>query len=44
VTPDKRKVFLHAEKRILEALQRGLAALWEPSRNTFSVNDALGVA
>ncbi|KAL4438704.1 hypothetical protein ABPG77_006308 [Micractinium sp. CCAP 211/92] len=43
VTPDKRKVFLHAEKKILEAFQQGLAALWEPSRYTYGVNDALGV-
>ncbi|KAI7836307.1 hypothetical protein COHA_009815 [Chlorella ohadii] len=41
VTPDKRKVFLHAEKKVLAALTEGLQALWEPSRNTYAVNDAV---
>jgi DNA mismatch repair ATPase MutL len=43
VTPDKRKVFLHAEQRIMAAFQQGLQALWEPSRNTYDVQDTLGV-
>jgi hypothetical protein len=37
------QVFLHHEKKILEAFQQGLQALWEPSRFTYGVNDALGV-
>ncbi|PRW39172.1 mismatch repair endonuclease PMS2 [Chlorella sorokiniana] len=41
VTPDKRKVFLHAEKKVLAAFTEGLQALWEPSRNTYAVNDAV---
>ncbi|PSC67581.1 DNA mismatch repair PMS1 isoform X3 [Micractinium conductrix] len=43
VTPDKRKVFLHAEKKILEAFKQGLEGLWEPSRFTYGVQDALGL-
>eukprot|EP00887_Chlorella_sp_A99_P005158 scaffold40.g5158.t1 len=39
VTPDKRK-----EKAILSAFQRALQQLWEPSRFTYGVNDALGLA
>jgi DNA mismatch repair protein PMS2 len=38
VTPDKRKVFLHAEHAAMTALQQGLAALWEPSRSRYAVN------
>jgi DNA mismatch repair protein PMS2 len=38
VTPDKRKVFLHAEHAAMTALQRGLSALWEPSRSRYAVN------
>lgn len=37
------QVFLHAEKQILGAFQEALAALWEPSRNTYAVNDAVQV-
>jgi len=38
VTPDKRKVFLHAEHAAMTALQQGLSALWEPSRSRYAVN------
>ena len=41
VTPDKRKVFLHDEKTVLEVLQQGLADLWEPSRSTYAVIDSV---
>jgi DNA mismatch repair protein PMS2 len=41
VTPDKRKVFIHSEAAVLEAFLKGLHALWEPSRFTYGVNNAL---
>jgi len=43
VTPDKRKVFLHEEKMLVREFKNGLLRLWEPSRFTYGVNDALGV-
>ena len=42
VTPDKRKVFLHAEHAAMTALQQGLTELWEPSRSRYAVNGAVG--
>ena len=41
--PATPQVFLHGEKRIMESFQLGLQALWEPSRCTYDVNDALGL-
>ena len=41
VTPDKRRVFLAAEGRVLAALAAGLAELWEPSRSTYTLQTAL---
>ena len=41
VTPDKRKVFLHAEAAAMKALQQGLSDLWEPSRSRYAVNGAV---
>ena len=38
VTPDKRTVFMGAEKALLDGLRAGLEHLWEPSRNTYAVN------
>ena len=38
VTPDKRTVFMGAEKALLDGLRAGLERLWEPSRNTYAVN------
>lgn len=43
VTPDKRKVFLHEEKMLIREFKNGLLRLWEPSRFTYGVNDALGM-
>ncbi|RUS28171.1 hypothetical protein BC938DRAFT_482215 [Jimgerdemannia flammicorona] len=37
VSPDKRTIFLHDEKRIVEALTEELSALFEPSRSTFAI-------
>ena len=31
------QVFLHAEKKILEAFKQGLEGLWEPSRFTYGM-------
>jgi len=42
VTPDKRKIFLHAEAAVMTALQRGLSDLWEPSRAQYVVNSTVG--
>lgn len=44
MTPDKRKVFLHAEKALMEGFQAALQQLWEPSRSTYAVHDALGLS
>ena len=41
VTPDKRKIFLHEEKLMLEQFQTALLKLWEPSRNTYGVTHAV---
>lgn len=39
VNPDKREVFLTEEVTVLANLKEGLLRLWEPTRNTFSVQD-----
>ncbi|KAL0023381.1 hypothetical protein WJX79_000253 [Trebouxia sp. C0005] len=39
VTPDKRKVFLHHEAEVLQALQEALQQLWESARFTYHVNN-----
>ncbi|DBA95699.1 hypothetical protein WJX82_003265 [Trebouxia sp. C0006] len=39
VTPDKRKVFLHHEAEMLQALQEALQQLWESARFTYQVNN-----
>ncbi|KAK9825372.1 hypothetical protein WJX81_005933 [Elliptochloris bilobata] len=41
VTPDKRKTFLHHEDELLNALQKALQELWEPSRSTFAINNVV---
>ncbi|KAK9789027.1 hypothetical protein WJX73_005134 [Symbiochloris irregularis] len=41
LTPDKRKVLLHEEGALLEALQSALEQAWEPSRSRFAVSQAL---
>ncbi|KAF9579213.1 Mismatch repair endonuclease pms2, partial [Lunasporangiospora selenospora] len=40
VSPDKRTIFLHNERTIVEELRTKLAELFEPSRSTFSVSQA----
>jgi DNA mismatch repair protein PMS2 len=37
VTPDKRRVMLHAEEELLGALREALTAAYEPSRGTYAV-------
>lgn len=38
VTPDKRTVFLHDERRIVDAVREALKAHWEPSRSRYKIN------
>ncbi|KAF9933383.1 Mismatch repair endonuclease pms2 [Linnemannia zychae] len=40
VSPDKRTIFLHNERRIVEELRDKLTELFEPSRSTFAVSEA----
>jgi hypothetical protein len=40
VTPDKRRVMLHAEDALLSALREALTAAYEPSRGTYAVGAA----
>ncbi|KAG0286996.1 Mismatch repair endonuclease pms2 [Linnemannia gamsii] len=40
VSPDKRTIFLHNERRIVEELRNKLTELFEPSRSTFAVSEA----
>ncbi|KAF8941826.1 hypothetical protein BGZ47_007144 [Haplosporangium gracile] len=40
VSPDKRTIFLHNERRIVEELRNKLTELFEPSRSTFVVSEA----
>ncbi|KAF9341630.1 Mismatch repair endonuclease pms2 [Linnemannia elongata] len=40
VSPDKRTIFLHNERRIVEELRNELTKLFEPSRSTFAVSQA----
>ena len=40
VTPDKRRVMLHAEDELLSALHDALTAAYEPSRGTLAVGQA----
>ncbi|KAF9124006.1 hypothetical protein BGW39_008531 [Mortierella sp. 14UC] len=40
VSPDKRTIFLHNERRIVEELRNKLTELFEPSRSTFAVSQA----
>ncbi|KAF9980169.1 hypothetical protein BGZ75_008747 [Mortierella antarctica] len=40
VSPDKRTIFLHDERRIVEELRNKLTELFEPSRSTFAVSEA----
>ncbi|KAI9146517.1 hypothetical protein BKA69DRAFT_1130667 [Paraphysoderma sedebokerense] len=37
VTPDKRTIFLHDEKKIIESLREEFTKLFEPSRFTYSI-------
>ncbi|RUS22609.1 mismatch repair endonuclease PMS2 [Endogone sp. FLAS-F59071] len=37
ISPDKRTIFLHDEKQLLEALADELVALFEPSRSTYVI-------
>lgn len=39
VTPDKRKVLLHHEAQLLQALQEALQQLWESARFTYQVSN-----
>ncbi|CAO3574067.1 unnamed protein product [Mortierella alpina] len=40
VSPDKRTIFLHNERMIVEELRNKLAELFEPSRSTFAISEA----
>ncbi len=40
VTPDKRRIMLHAEEELLAALHAALLATWAPSMETFAVGGA----
>ncbi|KAF9109505.1 Mismatch repair endonuclease pms2 [Mortierella sp. AM989] len=40
VSPDKRTIFLHNERMIVEELRTKLTELFEPSRSTFAVSEA----
>ncbi|KAF9962656.1 hypothetical protein BGZ70_008009 [Mortierella alpina] len=40
VSPDKRTIFLHNERMIVEELRNKLTELFEPSRSTFAVSEA----
>jgi DNA mismatch repair protein PMS2 len=40
VSPDKRTIFLHNERRIVEELRDKLTELFEPSRSTFAISEA----
>ncbi|KAF9571249.1 hypothetical protein EC968_000792 [Mortierella alpina] len=40
VSPDKRTIFLHNERMIVEELRYKLTELFEPSRSTFAVSEA----
>jgi len=40
VTPDKRRIMLHAEERLMSALQQALRATYDPSNATFAVDGA----
>ncbi|KAG0271166.1 Mismatch repair endonuclease pms2 [Linnemannia exigua] len=40
VSPDKRTIFLHNERRLVEELRNKLTELFEPSRSTFAVSEA----
>ncbi|KAF9918398.1 hypothetical protein BX616_008958 [Lobosporangium transversale] len=40
VSPDKRTIFLHNERMIIEELRTKLTELFEPSRSTFAVSQA----
>ncbi|KAG0373157.1 Mismatch repair endonuclease pms2 [Mortierella sp. AD032] len=39
VSPDKRTIFLHNERRLVEELRNKLTELFEPSRSTFTVSE-----
>ncbi|KAG0057112.1 Mismatch repair endonuclease pms2 [Gryganskiella cystojenkinii] len=40
VSPDKRTIFLHDERMLVEELRTKLTEFFEPSRNTFAVSEA----
>ncbi|KAG0364939.1 hypothetical protein BC939DRAFT_461161 [Gamsiella multidivaricata] len=40
VSPDKRTIFLHNERMLVEELRNKLTELFEPSRSTFAVSEA----
>ncbi|KAF9215690.1 hypothetical protein BGZ59_000570 [Podila verticillata] len=40
VSPDKRTIFLHNERMIIEEIRNKLTELFEPSRSTFAVSEA----
>ncbi|KAG0304576.1 Mismatch repair endonuclease pms2 [Dissophora globulifera] len=40
VSPDKRTIFLHNERQIVEELRNKLTELFQPSRSTFAVSQA----
>ncbi|KAG0248754.1 Mismatch repair endonuclease pms2 [Mortierella polycephala] len=40
VSPDKRTIFLHNERMLVEALRIKLTEIFEPSRSTFAVSEA----
>ncbi|KAG0346228.1 Mismatch repair endonuclease pms2 [Podila humilis] len=40
VSPDKRTIFLHNERMIIEEIRNKLSELFEPSRSTFAVSEA----
>lgn len=40
VSPDKRTIFLHNERMLVEEIRNKLTELFEPSRNTFAVSEA----
>jgi len=40
VSPDKRTIFLHNERMLVEEIRTKLTELFEPSRNTFTVSEA----
>ncbi|SAM08383.1 hypothetical protein [Absidia glauca] len=44
VSPDKRTIFMHNERKLVETIMSGLAEQLEPSRSTFDINPLLSLS